>query len=122
MAPTKQETFNKVAEHLITQWAKAEGEYGFAYHAPDGKKCAVGCLIPDEIYDPDLEGQLAYDFPDTLIEAIAPDGDRDMLRDLQQVHDNVPVFGWPAELKGISARFDLDDSIVDATMRHLRRA
>ncbi len=29
-----------------------------AYRSPDGKKCAVGILIKDEFYGPDLEGAL----------------------------------------------------------------
>ncbi len=30
-----------------------------AYRTPDGNKCAIGCLIPDELYEKDMEGKIA---------------------------------------------------------------
>lgn len=49
-----QETFNKVAEHLLRQGKKAKDHAaqgpitnGWRYRTPDGLSCAVGCLIPD---------------------------------------------------------------------------
>jgi len=49
---TLQETFDKVARHLLTQQAKAEQPDGnCAYRGEHGRKCAVGCLISDEEYE-----------------------------------------------------------------------
>ena len=31
------------------------------YRAPDGHKCAVGCLIPKALYVPDIEGKSAHE-------------------------------------------------------------
>ena len=31
------------------------GPYSCRYRGPDGTACAVGCLIPDELYDPLIE-------------------------------------------------------------------
>jgi hypothetical protein len=65
---TEQEIFDTVATHLLTQGKRA-GVYGdpdkdqnptkffCQYRAPDNCKCAVGCLIPDNQYIPDMEGQ-----------------------------------------------------------------
>lgn len=61
---TLQEAFDKSYLHLVKQGKPAidhtiGGELGSGrcrYRAPDGSKCAIGCLIPDELYRPDLEG------------------------------------------------------------------
>jgi hypothetical protein len=52
---TLQETFDKVCVHLLTQLQKSvfldsNGSMACAYRGPNGLKCAVGCLIPDELY------------------------------------------------------------------------
>ena len=44
----RQEVFDKVAIHLLTQNAKALNSGGLCvYKTPNGLRCAVGCLIPD---------------------------------------------------------------------------
>jgi hypothetical protein len=37
---------------------------GCWYRSPDGKRCAVGIRIPDELYDPELEGTSYADLPE----------------------------------------------------------
>jgi hypothetical protein len=54
---TKKEIFLKVREHLRTQGEPALNEDDqCAYRSTNGKMCAIGCLIPDELYDPKIEG------------------------------------------------------------------
>lgn len=58
---TEQEIFNKVYLHLKKQGCKAGTMTAFksfncAYRGPNNTSCAVGCLIPDELYDPEIEG------------------------------------------------------------------
>ena len=49
-----QEIFDTVVEHLRRQGHRAyKEEYGCLYRLENGDKCAVGCLIPDHLYDPD---------------------------------------------------------------------
>lgn len=54
---TAQQIFDQVATHLLTQKepSLAEDKKTCLYYAPDGKKCAVGCLIKDEYYTKGLE-------------------------------------------------------------------
>lgn len=60
MAMTGQEIFDTVARHLFKQGHQAIGDDGMcAYRGIGGDKCAVGCLIPDEFYDPFIEGASA---------------------------------------------------------------
>jgi hypothetical protein len=51
---TKQEIFDKVAAHLLTQRRQSVNDCSGAcvYRSPEGLKCAAGCLIPDD--DPAL--------------------------------------------------------------------
>ena len=53
-----QELFDKVAKHLLTQRepAIAKDYTACRYRAPDGKSCAIGCLIDDKHYKEDYEG------------------------------------------------------------------
>lgn len=60
---TKQQVFDHVAHHLLTQTArsvKPPAKPGdpdeCVYRSPDGKTCAVGCLIADNEYIPMMEG------------------------------------------------------------------
>ena len=53
----RQEVFDKIYLHLIEQGRKSVNSDGRCqYRYPDGDKCAIGCLIPDELYTPELEG------------------------------------------------------------------
>lgn len=84
-----QEIFDKTAEHLFTQGnpATAFGAYGCQYRGSDNTKCAFGFWIPDDEYQPDLEGQnvnseiLQNAFPDIL-------NHFSIIKNLQMTHDN----------------------------------
>jgi len=66
---TPQEIFDTVAKHLFTQGKPAKqlvpdpdlddgvDDYQCRYRAADGTKCAVGVLLPDELYVESMEGQ-----------------------------------------------------------------
>lgn len=56
-----QEIFDTVASHLLQQGRKAVSVLGscrYRITAPADVvlKCAIGCLIPDELYNPEMEG------------------------------------------------------------------
>lgn len=51
-----QEVFDKVVTHLRTQNRPSfEDHEGCMYRGPGGTMCAVGCLIPDNVYDAAME-------------------------------------------------------------------
>lgn len=54
---TEQEIFDTVVEHLMKQGKRSivPGETTCVYRGPDGLKCAVGVLIADDEYDPEIE-------------------------------------------------------------------
>ncbi len=100
-----QDIFDFVAAHLMTQGVVSEDASGrCVYRSPDGLKCAIGCLIPDDAYRGNLEGHEG-NHPIVLgaLGFNTPDADRiTLLLMLQKVHDDegrrskppghVPVF------------------------------
>jgi alpha-L-fucosidase len=56
-----QEMFDRVAHHLAVQQVPSmmkKGNNEFcAYRGTNGTKCAIGALIPDDVYDPHIEGK-----------------------------------------------------------------
>ena len=107
---TNQEIFDKVYRHLLTQNAKSM-RFGLrngkqcAYRGDDGLKCAIGCLIPDDKYDPIIEGAapcFIAGFKDASINALAEilisvgieTRDFIFVRRLQYIHDSVSPERW----------------------------
>lgn len=110
---TNQEIFDKVYTHLITQNAKStDGEATCAYRGTEGRRCAIGCLIPDHAYKKELEGFAAgsmyvrptlndlgihVDDPTTL----------SLLSQLQAVHDVRNPGTWKVDLWVTAEKFNL---------------
>jgi hypothetical protein len=75
--------------------------------------CAVGCLIKDEFYSPELEGQAVGD--KSITDALTASGvvmsreTEEMLDGLQYLHDSVlrPPREWPEELRRIAHKHGL---------------
>jgi hypothetical protein len=103
---TKQEIFDKVFIHLMTQNDKSwtnDVKWMCGYRGTEGKMCAVGCLIKDEFYSESIEGcEVCVDrVMDALnLSGIDTTDDEilEMLQALQQVHDSAPVKTWATEI------------------------
>ena len=115
---SNQEVFNKVLAHLRKQGRAAmDDESTCVYRAPNGTSCAVGCLLPDNLYDPRIEGESvdalvwtrAGDFP--AIAAFLERFDIDLLIDLQIAHDrrlaDYGVAFWDQRMAGIAEEYGL---------------
>lgn len=121
---TAQEIFNLVSAHLLKQNAQAieqDGSYtNCRYRTSTGLKCAIGCLIPDDEYDPRIEGMGAA-WPDHILEfhdvperkqillrsaRLSPDSSA-LVESLQHLHDTYPPEEWAYELDRIRRRFEL---------------
>jgi len=83
------------------------------YRAQDGKKCAVECLIPDELYVPSLEGHTAREVHERLSShpeypllhvSVA------LLLFMQKAHDtHLPVADrFEGSMKNIAREFNLE--------------
>lgn len=88
------------------------------YRAPDGHKCAVGCLVPKALYIPDIEGKGAtealYELQDVnpkLYEATFGDVNLAFLEAAQQAHDEArTVEAFLAQLEYEATYYGLVDS------------
>ena len=53
---TEQEIFDKVVLHLYQQGEPSITHGGRCRYRLSGKMCAIGCLIPDDMYSESMEG------------------------------------------------------------------
>ena len=115
--PRNQETFDRVYAHLVAQGERSYDvdDASCMYRGPDNTSCAVGCLIPDELYKPEFEhrriGGLFQDFPD-LFEKLFEGVDVDLLTRMQHAHDmdywGENLSALHAEMKFIAENFGLN--------------
>jgi hypothetical protein len=105
--PNYQAAFNDCVRHLRKQKKKSFGPWpknifdrskGCLYRAPDGSKCAVGGIMPDEIYNPDMETEGLYSnqlepFMEYAGEKYGIDQPW-FFQDLQHIHDDKEVSDW----------------------------
>lgn len=108
--PTKQEIYDEAVDY----------EGLCIYRGDYDRKCAVGCLIPDHIYDEAMEGQgigslLAKDSFEDELDFLRPH--LHLLEYLQKCHD--ATFTWSNDasfkesFRGPAITFKLDSSILD---------
>jgi hypothetical protein len=106
-----EDLFLFVHDHLITQGKKAVDEEGDCqYRAEDGTMCAIGCLIPEEVYDPLVEGQgTNSDAFKEMVRFHIGDMDRNrtdhLLECLQELHDEFDVNDWETRFEDIHKEF-----------------
>lgn len=121
----KQEIFNKVASHLLTQKATSSvttefGDYSCMYRIKGTKlSCAVGCLIPDELYSEEQEGNtvssLIACYPKIAEHLdVQTAADIDFLDSLQMLHDRNKPEIWPEILTALAVQYELDCSVLDS--------
>jgi len=95
---TRQEIFNIAYRGLKSQGFKGSEVRGLdplvpqnitcAYRGDGGRKCAIGFLIPDERYSPNIEGKGVIELVDNVYPDLIPtDGEEAFLRRLQECHD-----------------------------------
>lgn len=116
LAMTEQEIFDKAAAHLLEQGKRARENGRCCYRASVSGtvlKCAVGALIPDELYDPRLEGLPAIrGFPESV-------GESELRRkvvllgSLQIVHDQFHEDSWKGELTKLAKAVGLSTKVLE---------
>lgn len=118
-----QQTFEKVARHLLTQNAKAtDADENCLYRdIYTGRSCAVGCLIPEEDYTVDFEYQLLY-LGDESKKRSTNIGDYlvkhgyaehfDLLNALQKIHDYSDIYKWKYELIECGHQYNLNVDFI----------
>lgn len=113
---TAQEVFDTVVRHLHTQGKQAYDDGGCRYRTDDGLRCAVGCLISDEEYVLNMEGNTVALLLDEGLATPVMQEHYDLLRELQDVHDDDE--NWTSRermgvmLGNVAKRMLLDSSLV----------
>jgi len=118
----KQEIFDKVALHLLTQGVAAKklvfiksSQFCSYWDQETGLKCAIGCLIPEELYNKEMESAGAICSNNLVCRALKLAGidteDEDMITflwELQQIHDYQEPEQWEDKLRFFAAASKLD--------------
>lgn len=123
MTLTAQQIFDTVATHLLQQGRKAvirnsEKSESCRYRTPEGLKCAVGCLIEDEEYQPEMEGRGVHTLAGLGLLPSRLSPFVDLLKALQRIHDyrtNAPSFKASVvnQMKRLAPEHGLDTSVLD---------
>lgn len=112
----KQEIFEKVATHLFTQGERAMGIEVCQYRADNGRMCAVGCLIPDELYNPRMEENDAITIIGNFPLPNYFKKNKMLLDALQSVHDHAPnwynTIAMRNRLEAIGGDFNLNTKFL----------
>lgn len=111
---TAQSVFDHVVKHLLTQKKQAMNDDGDCYYhkVAEGETlaCAVGCLIPNRYYREDMENMGVNNLIDNRLHT-DPKQDplrkrlekhRDLLSNLQSIHDLWPPKEWPDRLRRLA--------------------
>jgi hypothetical protein len=110
------EIYERVSAHLLRQRAVSEDENGSCrLRSAHGRKCAIGSLVRDEIYDPDIEGvgisYYRHAQDGKLLQALYASNVNaydpaivDLLIELEQVHDDASIEDWPHLLAALGKR------------------
>ncbi len=121
-----QEIFDKVVTHARKQNAKAilgVGVLDCRYRMDDGKQCFFGCLIPDNLYDPKMEGKgIRREMGDNnlilfgkVLDFLEVDRESDDIRflsRLQGIHDHCEPEKWEERFQDVAKEFALEYSPV----------
>lgn len=120
---TAQQIFDQVANHLLTQNKRAGEpiidettglEIGVRcqYKDKNGLKCAAGCLIADNEYDPEFEERI---WEQLTSKNLVPNNHSDLIGELQKLHDThyIDPIDWKKELTSLAVIFELNDSVLN---------
>jgi hypothetical protein len=115
-----QEVFDKVANHLLTQNQRcAIINYSSGLtckYRLNGMSCAAGCLIPDDCYHIDMEG----DTWEGLIDAgFVEARHSDLIIALQNLHDRDDVEDWNTGLIEIANNFGLSTASIKERIKNV---
>lgn len=103
---TEQEVFDYVVHHLLTQNQKSIlRSNDCRYRGENNLKCAAGCLIDDDEYKPEFETITWFNLS---VKGCFPTEHRELIQDLQYIHDFYNVENWENKLKLLAGLYNLN--------------
>jgi hypothetical protein len=111
---TAQVIFDTSCRAILRQGKAAVENGKCKYRASDGSVCAVGALIPDEVYDPRVEGCGVSTITSWVPELVPH---YHLLCRLQEAHDSTlrdrGIPGWTHHVAGIAREFNLSIEVLN---------
>lgn len=86
-----QEVFDKVSTWLLREGGtqSSSPDIGCVYRSEDGNMCAIGCILPDELYSTSFEtNDVEYMLEDKEVKEYFSGVSEELLHSLQVIHDN----------------------------------
>lgn len=106
----KHEVFAKVKAHLLAQGKRSMGDNGCAYRGANGRMCALGCLIPDDKYVPEIEGSTICSWKVWACLPVEYSQEMEsLLVALQRTHDQNDPEEWAVRLGQIAVAFGIEE-------------
>lgn len=104
-----QEIFDIVVTHLRKQGCKSfdDEKDCCMYRGPNGTKCAAGCLIPDDVYDPMFEMTVWSGVELDSARAYIGEEHTMLIERLQKVHDDHTPSVWEDYFQSVADDFNL---------------
>ena len=104
---TTEEVFEYIRNHLLTQNRRSANIDGTCmYKNEQGLKCAAGCLIPDDMYYPDLEYRKWFAL---VTRNFAPEDHMELIQEMQRIHDDYDPITWEFDLDKLEGELDTFD-------------
>lgn len=108
---SEQEVFDQVARHLLTQGKQSiDSDEVRCMYRSGSLKCAAGCLIGDDEYQPEMEG---WDWSALVSKGKAPGTNLTLIIDLQCLHDRVGGGRWCDELRYLAESNSLSPAVLE---------
>lgn len=104
---TEQQIFDQVVAHLRKQGQRslAGSPQHCVYLNPYGLKCAAGCLIADEEYTPNMEGD---PWGNLVSKGKVPRDNQNFIIELQRIHDGTEPPFWEDKFKELAHEYNLE--------------
>lgn len=105
-----QTAYDIVKTHLLKQKRQSKDVGGACvYRSEEGLKCAIGALLPDDLYDEKLEGEGVRSLLEASgkVQAHFEGVDEELLCELQYTHDEYEPSDWAVALEEIAHDFRL---------------
>lgn len=107
---TNQTAFNRAVQALRRQGKQSVDRGGIClYRGPDKLKCAIGHLIPDRVYDGEMENRNPFNLCEQspYLRRLFTDCDLTFLSELQVIHDQTMPEGWEEKWEQLALRWNL---------------
>lgn len=102
-----QEIFDQVKEHLLRQNKQSRiDEHEVCQYRCAGTKCAIGCLIADDEYKPEMEAYTIWTIIDQRY--VQDNPTHILLHNLQTVHDLYQPHQWSYRLTELALELGLN--------------